>query len=314
VGRITAQVDDNFQAFQDKRWGFFGFFECEDDPEAATALVEAAKAWVTGAGCDRIVGPCDFTTNDESGVLVEGFDRDPIILTNWTKPYYPELLAATGLQKAMDLFMWELKLENRERVRPAIWRLAAGAEQRHGVRFRNFRKKDMDAEVERFMQIYNSAWERNWGFVPLTDHEVRHYAKQLRPILDENWAFVAEKDGEPVGAALTLLDFNQVFKHMNGRVLPFGWAKFLYYKRKIDRIRVFALGVNPDWQHTGIAAKLYERHYDAAEHTRQKHGEMGWILESNKDMNRGMEAMGGELVRRYRLFEMELAQPDDRVS
>ncbi len=115
------------------------------------------------------------------------------------------------------------------------------------------------------MEVYNSAWEKNWGFVPLTEQEVRHYAAQLKPFLDENWAYVAEKDGETVGAALTLPDYNQVLLHLNGRILPFGWAKFLWYRRKIDRVRVFALGVKPDWQHTGVAAKFYERHFEAAD-------------------------------------------------
>jgi GNAT superfamily N-acetyltransferase len=156
------------------------------------------------------------------------------------------------------------------------------------------------------MEVYNSAWEKNWGFVPLTEGEVRHYAKQIKPFLDENWAYIAEKDGETVGAALTLPDYNQALIHMHGRILPLGWAKFLWYRRKIDRVRVFALGVKPDWQHTGVAAKFYERHFEAATRTPQTSGEMGWILETNKNMNKAMEAMGGEVVRRFRLYEREL--------
>ncbi len=142
-------------------------------------------------------------------------------------------------------------------------------ESKHGITVRSMRKKDMEAEIGRFLEVYNAAWERNWGFVPLTEAEVRHYAKDLKPILDENWAFVAEKDGETVGAALTLPDYNQVLIHLNGRLLPFGWAKALWYRRKINRVRVFALGVKREWQHTGIAAKFYELHFDAAERTPQ---------------------------------------------
>ncbi len=145
--------------------------------------------------------------------------------------------------------------------------------------------------------------------MPLTEPEVRHYAKQLKPILDENWAMVAEKDGEVVGAALSLPDYNQVFKHMNGRLLPFGWAKFLYHRRKIDRVRVFALGVKREYQHTGVAAKLYQMHFDSAEVTPQTGGEMGWILATNKPMNRAMEGMGGEIVRPYRMYERLLEDP-----
>jgi GNAT superfamily N-acetyltransferase len=306
VGRITAQVDRHFNEFQGNDWGMFGFFECEEDPEAAAALLSAAEAWLRARGRDRMVGPMNFTTNDECGVLVEGFDLLPTVLTDYTHRYYPGLLEGTGLTKAMDLFMWHLDVSERSRVHQAIWDIADRVESKHGITTRHFRKKDLDAEVDRFLEIYNAAWEKNWGFVPLTDDEVRHYAKQLRPLLDENWAMVAEKDGEVVGAALTLPDYNQVLLHMNGRLLPLGWAKFLFYRRKIDRVRVFALGVKREWQHTGIAAKLYEMHYDSAARTPQSGGEMGWILETNKAMNRAMEGMGGHVVRKYRLYEREL--------
>jgi GNAT superfamily N-acetyltransferase len=306
VGRITAQVDRHFNEFQGNDWGMFGFFECEDDPEAVAALLGAAEAWLRARGRDRMVGPMNFTTNDECGVLVEGFDLMPTVLTDYTQRSYPGLLEGAGLVKAMDLFMWHLDVSDRSRVNQAIWDIAERVESKYGVVCRHFRKKELDAEVDRFLEIYNAAWEKNWGFVPLTEDEVRHYAKQLKPLLDENWAMVAEKDGETVGAALTLPDFNQVLKRMNGRLLPLGWAKFLWYRRKVDRVRVFALGVKREWQHTGIAAKLYEMHFDSAATTPQRGGEMGWILETNKAMNRAMEGMGGHIVRKYRLYEKEL--------
>jgi GNAT superfamily N-acetyltransferase len=303
VGRISAQIDHNFNEFQHHEWGMFGFFECENDPEVASALLGAASEWLAARGRDRMVGPMDFTTNDECGVLVDGYDRLPTVLTNWHHPYYPGLIEGAGLTKAMDLYMWSLDVTQREHVHPAIWRVAEDVERKYGITVRNMRKKDMEAEIGRFLEVYNAAWERNWGFVPLTEEEVRHYAKDLKQILDENWAFIAEKDGEPVGAALTLPDYNQVFRHLNGRLLPFGWAKFLWYKRKIDRVRVFALGVKPEYQHTGAGAKLYERHWEAGERTHQGRGETGWTLESNKPMNRAMERMGGKIVRTYRVYE-----------
>jgi GNAT superfamily N-acetyltransferase len=309
VGRITAQVDDRFQEFQDNKWGWFGFFECEEDGEAAAALLAAAEAWLRAEGCDRMVGPADFSTNDECGVLIEGHDRTPLILSPWTHRYYPALLEGADMAKAMDLLMWELQITDRDEVNPVIWRLADEVEARHGIKIRTMRKRDMEAEVRRFMEIYNAAWERNWGFVPLTDSEVRHYAKQLKPIADERWTFMAEKDGEPVGAALTLPDYNQVLIHLGGRLLPFGWLKALYWRRKIDRVRVFALGVKSDYQHTGVAAKLYAEHFAAAPRTGMLYGEMGWILETNRNMNRAMEAMNGRVVRRFRLYERELGHP-----
>jgi GNAT superfamily N-acetyltransferase len=306
VGRVTAQVDRNLNQFQDNDWGLFGFFECEDDTEAAIALVAAAEAWLDERGCGRMVGPMDFTTNDECGVLIEGHDRPPIILTPWTHRYYPALLEGAGLRKAMDAFMWELRIEGRENVHAGIWEMAEQVGSEHGITVRPMRKRDLQEEISRFLEVYNAAWERNWGFVPLSEEEARHYAKDLRPVLDENWAMIAEKDGETVGAALTLPDYNQVLAHLNGRLLPFGWLKALYWRRKIDRVRVFALGVKPEYRHTGVAARMYQMHFDAAERTPQKHGEMGWILETNDTMNRAMEGMGGTIVRRYRLYEREL--------
>jgi GNAT superfamily N-acetyltransferase len=305
IGRITAHVDRNFNEFQGNDWGLFGFFECEEDAEAAEALLGAAAAWLRERGRDRMVGPMDFTTNDECGVLIEGHERTPIILTPWSHRYYPQLLEGAGLTKAMDTQMWELYVHGqRERVHPAIWEMADRLEEEHGIVVRHMRKRDLQAEVERFLEVYNAAWERNWGFVPLTDEEVRDYAKDLRPVLDENWAMIAEKhDGEVVGAGLTLPDYNQVLAHLNGRLLPFGWAKALYWRRKIDRVRVFALGVKPDYRHTGVAARLYQMHFDSAERTPQKGGEMGWILETNEAMNRAMEGMGGKVTRRYRIYE-----------
>jgi GNAT superfamily N-acetyltransferase len=306
VGRISAHIDHNFNSFQQNDWGLFGWFECEDDPEAARALLDAAASWLRGRGRDRMVGPMDFTTNDEIGLLIFGHEHRPIILCPWHHPYYQRLLEQdAGLDKAMDLYMWSLHVTGRDKVHQAIWDAADRLESEHGIVCRNFRKKDLQDEVTRFLEIYNAAWETNWASVPLNEEEVRHYAKDLKPVLDENWAMVAEKkdDGEVVGAALTLPDFNQVLAELNGRLLPFGWIKALRAKPKIDAVRVFALGVKPEYQHTGVAARFYQMHFDAAERTPQKGGEMGWILEVNKPMNRAMEGMGGEIKRRYRVYE-----------
>jgi GNAT superfamily N-acetyltransferase len=305
VGRISAHVDDNFNRFQDNAWGLFGWFECAEDAEAAAGLLDAAEQWLRARGRDRMVGPFDFTTNDPCGVLVEGFDRAPAVLNPWTPPFYPALLEGAGLEKAMDLLMWELHIEGRDRVHPAIWEMAGKVESEHGIVCRPMRKADMQAEIERFLEVYNAAWERNWGFVPLSDDEVRAYARELKPLLDEHWAFVAERrdNGEVVGAALTLPDYHQVLAKMGGRLLPTGWLTFLRERRRIDAVRVFALGVKPAYQHTGVAARFYQMHFDSAEVTPQNHGEMGWILEINRPMNRAMEGMGGSVVSRYRLYE-----------
>ena len=309
VGRISAQVDQRLNEFQHNDWGLWGFFEVEDDPEIANALLSTAEAWLRERGRDNMVGPMDFTTNHECGLLVEGFERPPQILENWHHPYYGALIEGYGLTKVMDLYKWELDIADREKMLPIMFELADQVEPKYGVKVRPMRKRDFENEVRAFMEVYNSAWEHNWGFVPLTDAELESYAKELRPILDENWAWIAEsEDGKVVGAALSIPDYNQVLAKLNGRLLPFGWAKALLARRKIDSVRVFALGVKRDWQHTGVAAKFYVEHFNSASRTPQTWGEMGWILETNTGMNRGMEAMNGRIVKRYRLYEKPLAE------
>jgi len=309
VGRISAHVDQRFNEFQKNDWGLWGFFESEDDPEIANALLSTAEQWLRERGRDNMVGPMDFTTNHECGLLVDGFERPPQILENWHHPYYGALIEGYGLSKVMDLYKWELRIADRESVLPIVFELAEKVEPKYGVKVRPMRKRDFEHEVRAFMEVYNAAWENNWGFVPLTDAELEAYAKELKPILDENWAWIAEsEDGKVVGAALSIPDYNQVLAKLNGRLLPFGWAKALAARRKIDSVRVFALGVKREWQHTGVAAKFYVEHFNSASSTPQTWGEMGWILESNTAMNRGMEAMSGRIVKRYRLYEKPLAE------
>ena len=309
VGRITAQVDERWTQFQGGNDGIFGFFECENDPEAARALVEAAARWLRERGRERMLGPMDFTTNDECGLLVEGYNLDPMILQPWHPPYYRVLLEDLGLSKEMDLLMWRIalgELKQGDRFHDFIHQAAVKSRTEHGVEIRSMRKSDLEAEVSRFMDVYNEAWGSNWGFVPITDAEVRFQAKNLKPVLNENWAMIAERGDEVVGAALTLPDINQVLAKMNGRILPLGWWQFLTGRRKVDRVRVFALGVKPEYQHWGVAAALYVRHVETAARVRQKWAETGWILEVNEPMNRAMEGMGGSVVKRYRIYELPL--------
>jgi GNAT superfamily N-acetyltransferase len=310
VGRITAQVDSRWDQFQGGSDGQFGFIEAEDDPQVFEALLGAAEGWVRERGRDRMIGPMDFTTNDECGLLVEGHELHPMILEPWHPRYYDERVAALGYGKLMDLLIWWLEmgeLKQGDQFADAIHAVADKVESEHRITVRNMDKSDLEAEIGRFMEVYNSAWETNWGFVPVTEEEVRFQAQNLKQILDERWAFIAERDGEVLGAALTLPDINQVTKKMNGRLLPFGWLRFLLGKRRIDRVRVFALGVKPEYQHTGIAARFYVRHIETAAETGIPAGDEGWILETNKPMNRAMEGMGGKVVKKYRLYEKQLA-------
>jgi GNAT superfamily N-acetyltransferase len=213
---------------------------------------------------------------------------------------------ALGYGKTMDLLMWNLEmgaLKEGDAFADAIHAVADKVESEHGITVRNMRKNDLEAEIGRFMEVYNSAWEKNWGFVPITDEEVAFQAKALKQIIVEEWAFIAERDDEVLGAALTLPDVNQALAKVGGRLLPVGWLRYLLANRKIDRVRVFALGVKPEYQHTGIAARFYVRHIETAAEVGVGGGEEGWILEVNEPMNRAMEGMGGTIVKRYRLYE-----------
>ncbi len=315
VGRITAHVDERWDEFQGGSDGMFGFYESIDDREVSDALLDAASEWVAGKGRQRIIGPFDFTTNDELGILIEGFDRPPMILQPWHPPAYAQMIEAHGYTKAMDLLMWELQfgdLKEGIEFDPSIHEAAKKALSDEGITIRKMNLKDLPNEVRRFMGVYNDAWGDNWGFVPITEAEADHQAKALKMVMDEDWGMIAEKGDEVVGSALTLPDVNQVLKRLNGRILPFGWARYLLGKRNIDQCRVFALGVKHEYQHTGVAAGLYLRHLANADRNAKRGrgivgGEMGWILETNKAMNRAMEGMGGEIVKRYRIYEKSLA-------
>ena len=307
VGRITAQTDELWDETQGGSDAMFGFFETINDVEVATALLDTATEWAAARGRSRILGPMDFTTNDEVGILIEGFELRPYILENWHPPYYKELLEARGFGKAMDLLMWELELgslKEGERFDPGIHAKAERALRDEGVTIRSIDKGNLEREMRLFTPVYNDAWSDNWGFVPPTDAEIAFHAKALKQVIDEDWAYIAEKDGEAIGAALTLPDINQVLAKMGGRLLPFGWLRFLLGKRRIDRLRVLALGVKRDYHHTGVAAGLYLKHLETAHKPGAiEGGEMGWILETNEPMNRAMEGMGGRVVKRYRIYE-----------
>jgi GNAT superfamily N-acetyltransferase len=308
VGRITAQVNHAFNDYQKKNWGWFGFLELEDDQEVLEALLGAAEGWLRERGKERMVGPASFSMNDESGVLIEGFDLRPMILQPWNPPYYQQRIEQAGMVKAMDLLMWNLEVSDREKVLPVIFELAEKVQSEHGIRVRPMRRWQLRKDMDAFAEVYNSAWSENWDFVPYSKKDLDAYAQELQLVFDKHWFMIAEREdtGEVVGMAITVPDVNQVLARMNGRLLPLGWWRFLNKGRTIDRVRVGFLGVKPSYQHTGVAAKLYVEHFNAAAVRPQTGGEMGWILETNTAMNRGMEAMGGRIVKRYRVYERAL--------
>ncbi len=307
VGRISAQIDAAYDAQHGVGGvcdtGMFGFLEMEDDAEVAGALVGAAQGWLAERGRSHMIGPMDYTMNDECGLLIEGYLREPMIKQPWHPGYYERLCEGAGLGKAIDLLMWELVIDDRQKILPVIFELAEQSETKYAIKLRHMRRRDLSKDIKVFGEVYNTAWKDNWGFVPYSDEDLKHYAEELQLVFDKHWFMIAQKDGDTIGIAITVPDINQVLKKMNGRLLPFGWWYFLNKGRIIDRVRVGFLGVKPEYQHTGIAAKFYVEHFDMAQATPQKWGEMGWILETNRAMNRGMKAMGGRIVKRYRVYE-----------
>lgn len=306
VGRVSAHVDHAYNKHHDARWGWFGFFESEDDPAIATALLDAAERWLRERGMERMVGPADFTPNDESGIVVEGNELPPMIREPWHPPYYQALCEQAGLEKVVDLFMYDIQITDREQMLPVLPQMARDAHDKHGVRIRRMSRRHLRRDLDVFAEIYNRAWRRNWGFTPYGKADLDHYAQEMQLAYDRDWFMVAEIDGEPIAMAITIPDLNQVLRRMNGRLLPLGWWRFLRRRRIIDQVRVGFLGVKPKFQHTGVAAALYLEHFEtSARHPRIKGGETGWILETNRAMNRGMEAMNGRIVKRYRIYERE---------
>ncbi|MGK2955883.1 MAG: hypothetical protein ACSLFI_09475 [Solirubrobacterales bacterium] len=310
VGRISAQIDERWDEYRGGNDGQFGFFETINDPDVANALLDAGCEWLAGKGREKVYGPMDFTTNDEVGIQIEGFDIRPVILENCHQPYFMELVEANGFTKAMDLLVWHLemgKLAKGLEFHPDIMEAAQKSLDEEGIRIRSMKKSDMTAEVMRFHEVYNEAWGDNWGFVPITEDEAGYHAKMLKLVIDEDWAMIAEKkDGEVVGAALTLPDINQVMAKMKGRILPAGWLHYLAGRRKINNVRILALGVKKAYQHTGVAAALYVRHIQTCRPDKVMTGEAGWILETNVAMNRALEGMGGVVNKKFRIYEKTL--------
>jgi GNAT superfamily N-acetyltransferase len=309
VGRISAQIDNAFNEYHGSRWGLFGFLDFEDDQEILDGLLGAAESWLRGHGCDRMVGPMDFVMNEESGVLIEGFDVEPMIRQPWHPPYYQQRVEAAGLLKAIDLLQWKVMISDRiERMLPILPKMAERAREKYGVSIKKMSWWRLRRELDDFAAIYNAAWSKNWGFVPYSKEDLDDLAVTYRLIYDKHWFMKAEIEGKVVAMAITIPDINQVYKLMKGRLLPFGWWHYLNRKRIIDRCRIGFLGVLPEYQHTGVAAALYMEHFDMAEATRITFGDAGWILETNNSMNRGIEAMGGRVVKRMRVYERLLEE------
>jgi ribosomal protein S18 acetylase RimI-like enzyme len=311
VGRIAACIDRAFNDYQGVRWGWVGFFDTFDDPQVSDALFRMACTWSAERGMDTCVGPANFTTNDELGLLVEGFDQVPALLTLQNPPYYVGLWERAGWEPAMDLWAWRFDKATTalsERQRRTLDRI----QRRAAVRVRHLNLADFDNEVTRFFEVYNAAWQDNWGFAPMPEPEVRHLAKQLKQILNPEWAFGLETaSGSLVGVCLALPDMNlPMLRVRSGRLLPTGWIPLLRERRRVPNARVWALGVRPDYQHLALGPLLYREIVDRlAADPYIRTAEASWTLASNHRINDQLAAMGAARSKVWRLYQRPAQAP-----
>ncbi|MDZ7340344.1 MAG: N-acetyltransferase [candidate division KSB1 bacterium] len=304
VGSIAAILNNRHNQIHGENVGFFGFFETINDYAVAEQLLDTVMAWAKRKGLNCIRGPENYSQNEVCGLLVDGFDTPPVILMAHNPPYYQTFVEKYGFTKAMDLWAYCMDSDTAipERVVKVVERIKA----RSPFTFRTINKKDFKNEVARVKQIYNNAWEKNWGFVPLTDHEIDHIAHELVQIIDPEIVFFAELNGQPVGFSLAVPDINQALHKLNGRLFPFGFLKLLYYAKKINRLRVIIMGVIKEYRNKGIDSVFYLDTYRKGIEKGYHWGEFSWILENNEPMNTALRNIGARVYKTYRIYEKKV--------
>jgi hypothetical protein len=310
VGRIMASDDPNYNALHQSNIGCFGLFECIDDPDVAATLFQAAAGWLRRNGRTEIMGPIDYSTNYVCGLLIDGFQFAPTILTAHNPPYYRELIESCGYAKEKDWYAWWFA--DPAKAAKRLRRLAERLRKRCPVTLRPGNLKNIREESRRLRQIYNQAWEKNWGFVPFTEAEFEFMTNEMKPLLVPEFTWIAEIGNEPIGFTLCLPDINVALRHVNGRLtrfgLPTGLIKLLYYKRLIRKGRLIALGVVEKYRHAGIAEMLVLRIMEETMIKRGITGELSMTLEDNVMINRFVEAIGAQRYKTYRIFKRTLTQ------
>jgi len=272
VGRIAAIHDRSYMEVQRENVGFFGFYESIDDQSVADALFAAARAWLAERDVVAMRGPTNPSTNDSLGLLVDAFDRPPVVMMPYNSHYYPRLFEAAGLVKSKDLLAYWLAEEKMKIER--LDRFVDLLKKRHSLTLRPLNLKKFDEEIDLVKLIYNDAWEKNWGFVPWTDAELEHLGRELKPVADPELVMFAYKDGDPAGFSLSLPDLFQALIHVkSGRLFPVGLLKLLYWQRRIDQVRVLAMGIRTKYRGLGIDALFYHRTFRYAETKGQQRGE-----------------------------------------
>lgn len=304
VGRVAAVEDADYIKFHEKKTGYLGMFECIDDREVAQALVDRAASWLRARGMVDMIGPFELSTNYIAGVLVDAFDREPGINMPYNPPYYDRLLTDCGMTKAKDLLHWGLDPQKPTPER--IVRVAEKMAARSGVKLRKMSFADWDAEVLRTLEVYNDAWEKNWGFVPLSKKEYLHIAKDLKMVLHPEFALLAEVDGKPAAFVLTIQNVNPILKKLDGKLFPFGILRLIWdtkVRPKITSGRLILLGIKAQYRGQGIDSLLFLATHRAGAAQGWTAGEIGWTLEDNFKVNSAIKSMGGYQIATYRVYE-----------
>ncbi len=309
VGRIAAITNKAHNDEHGDQAGFFGFFECIDDSIVAKSLFAEAESWLRKHGVTSILGPANPSVNDEYGLLVRGFDRPPVMLMTYNPPYYERLILENGYSSVKDLYAWLLSQKSSRTEK--LERVVKAMRDRHKIAVRAIDTHRFNEDVATIKRIYNAAWEKNWGFVPMTDAEIDFLAADLKQVYDPNLVLFAEIGGEIAGFALSIPDINQSF-HAGPKIpsgilnLPVGVFNMLTKKKVIDTVRVITLGVLKEFRGRGVDALLYWETMERAKRAGYAFGEASWVLEDNEPMNRAAQMMNGENYKTYRIFEKQL--------
>lgn len=307
VGRIAAVINHRHNEFHAEKTGFFGFFECVQDQEVAEALLDSAENWIRGKGMNQVLGPVNPNTNEECGLLVHNFLSPPFVMMTYNPPYYMELLENAGYNKAKDLYAYwyHVGKELPARLNRIVSKVY---DKEKDLVVRNLDKKRFDADLDAVRTIYNEAWERNWGFVPMTDKEISHMAKKLKPLVEPRIINLAFVGGEPVGFAMGLPDYNNVLKILNGTIAnPVRTIKALVAGKRIRSGRCLTLGVREKFRKRGIEATLFAMTWQGGIDMNYRYGELSWILEDNQPMIDGAtRAFSAEHYKTYRIYEKQL--------
>jgi hypothetical protein len=305
VGRIAGILDHRYNEFHDEKMGIWGFFECTDDPAAAAALFSAVETWVHEKGMTFVRGPLNPSTNYEVGLLIEGFDYPPALMMTYNPPYYPRLVESCGFTKEKDLRAF--LIEGDYRLPEWMDRLAERIARKKGISIRRFRPKEEDAEFALIKEIYNASWSANWGFVPLSDDEMRDIQKSVMTFADPDLAFFIYYEQDPAAVCVIFPDINPLLKRLNGRIGLVGLLKTILYRREITGLRCLIFGVKDTYRQLGLPLLIVHHIFEVVRQKKKYRSlEMGWTLEDNEAVNTLIEEAGARPYKKYRIFRKPL--------